>query len=469
MSNIKNTDSVQSPALQSAWQVCWNIPGCLPETAPARFWSWQEAREDLEQVLEALQEEALLEEESKDLDLILEGLEALQENSECQFDFGVYCYSLERIVPSVWHAEALDLLLADSTPDQARGIVEQVQTNPYWHGREFAQCADLLLAIAQPDEDTGDTEVPSVDLGSAFLSGDYCGNGALAIANRKVLLEEVEGLEQEGLLEERTGDFGSAWIRCAAVLFRSLDEFEWEALARLVGYQADESLDETAGETLARDAARLVELTEGVQDYPCLDDDALWQAEQERQEEAWQAYAANDFAEAIQKRLGLQDRPEWEDTELQEALQESEQRAPYSAWSDEQGSACLDAEAAASRLDEEELQHLLARAYDAARDQADEKTARLYLSCLLPGEVEQDQEDLLVQALLEQRLVGPGRWHFRGVYLSELSGNVRLLFSEQGREEKGAPARFQKSGLFRLEVRPDHADQVLAFEPGEQQ
>src|ERR1700690_4127770 len=107
----------------------------------------------------------------------------------------------------------------------------------------------------------------------AFLSGDYCGNGALARANVKAVQEDFAELEESAWWYSY-GSHDSEWLRFHIGVESAKEGTKWGELRAVL---------------------------DALEDYPCVDEDAWSNTECEEEEEAWSNFGARDFVSCLHK------------------------------------------------------------------------------------------------------------------------------------------------------------------------
>lgn len=105
---------------------------------------------------------------------------------------------------------------------------------------------------------------------SLLVYGDYCNTGAVGRANVESILAMTELCDRVGVIELH-------------------EHYNTTSLMFPIAALQD---------------AELIELLEGLDNYPCLDDEAMSRIEHEMQDEAWESYGRREFIQVLAK-LGV--------------------------------------------------------------------------------------------------------------------------------------------------------------------
>lgn len=197
-----------------------------------------------------------------------------------------------------------------------------------WRNLDSIHGAGLVGALASGECVETDDGRPLVLVVDVASSGDYGGAGALGIANR----ESLASLAREHALPFLlvSGDYGSEGIAFP----------------------------------LSVRSHALVDALQSLADYPCLDEEALSEAETDRQTEAWDSWARADFVSALADRFPLLDfdsvGADLAESEPDPLLSLAWEACSDGAveWIDEQGGAWIDVERLADSIDEADARAL---------------------------------------------------------------------------------------------------------------
>lgn len=126
-----------------------------------------------------------------------------------------------------------------------------------------------------------------------LVYGDYCNTGAVGKANVQSILEDADLCERVGIIE--------------------LNE-AYNTTSLMFPISALEDVE-------------LCELLEKLDDYPCLDDELMYELENEMQGDAWESYGRRDFDRHL-RTLGY-DTDELSSDDLDSIFQDIQQAANY--------------------------------------------------------------------------------------------------------------------------------------------
>lgn len=188
---------------------------------------------------------------------------------------------------------------------------------------------------------------PDVFMPDAFLSGDYCGAGAVAVANRRYLETEFSDLED------------IAWTRL-------------HGSHGAVGVAVPMRYSERDAAHTEREAD-FVRFLDGLEDYPVACEDTLSEVEAEEEQSEWERNGYRDLAREMRDRF--EDLSDFDSSHAEKLMQ--------ALWSDgdgmgceyahhEQGGCYLNVSAIADRVTEEQARAAMAdAATDAMMERAD--------------------------------------------------------------------------------------------------